>query len=420
MARPIEEPPRVRAHRLLERRAYVEAAEQFRRVVRLPSATVDDHAYLSQALMLAGRLPEAEAALRVALAMAPDAADLHACLGQLLVQAGRRVPAVACFQRALALDPGHWAAGDLVAARGQIGQSVHSWHLPMLADAARNAAFAEAITAAVRPDDIVLDIGTGSGLLAMMAARAGARHVYACEMLPDLAELARIVVADNGYADRITVIAKASSDLVVGVDLPERATLLVTETFDALLIGEGALPAIRHAREHLLAADARVIPQGGAIRGQLVTIPRLKALYPLGNLCGFDLRSFGAHALDKQFYPIVPELEEITTLSTPVDMISIDLSASIGTEASWTARFETNAAGTIQALLLWLDLRLDTGTTVSSEPGGNAMHWQPVVFLFEDEHICAAGAAVNIDCRMGANVFHFTLRTQQRTLGSNH
>ncbi len=84
----------------------------------------------------------------------------------------------------------------------------------------------------------------------MMAARAGARHVYACEMLPDLADLARIVVAENGFADRITVVAKASKDLVLGVDLPERATLLVTEIFDALLIGEGALPAIGHAREH--------------------------------------------------------------------------------------------------------------------------------------------------------------------------
>lgn len=403
------EPLRARAHRLLERRSHAEAAELFRQVVRLPTATADDHAYLAQTLVLAGRLTEAEAALGAALALAPDAADLHACLGQVLVQQGRRVPAIACFRRAVALEPGHWAAGDLAAARGEISRSVHSWHLPMLADTARNEAFATAIAAAVRPDDIVLDIGTGSGLLAMMAARAGARHVHACEMLPDLAALARIVVAENGYADRITVIAKPSTELVVGVDLPERATLLVTETFDALLIGEGALAAITHARASLLTPTARIIPAGGVIRGQLVTLPRLKALFPLRTLCGFDLRAFAAHALDKQFYPVMPEIEAITSLSDPVDILRADFSQEVATEQSWTTAIPATQDGVVQALLLWLDLRLDPATLLSSGPGGTARHWNPVAFLFDAERSVQAGEAVTVGCRMGANVLHFEL-----------
>ena len=93
--------------------------------------------------------------------------------------------------------------------------------------------------------------------------------------------------------------------------------MLVTEIFDALLIGEGALSAIRHAREHLLTPDARIVPAGGGVLGQLVTIPRLKTLFPLHELCGFDLRAFAAQALDKQFYPVVPEVETFTALSAP-------------------------------------------------------------------------------------------------------
>jgi precorrin-6B methylase 2 len=409
MARPAEESLRARALKLLERRSYAEAAEQFRRVVRLSSATADDHACLAQALSLSGRLVEAEAALRQAITMAPGAADLHACLGQVLVQAGRPVLAIPNFQRAVSLQPGHWAAADLVAAKAQISQSVHSWHLPMLADSARNAAFADAIAVSVRPDDIVLDIGTGSGLLAMMAARAGARHVYACEMLPDLADLARIVVAENGFADRITVIAKPSSDLLIGVDLPARAAMLVTEIFDALLIGEGALPAISHAREHLLTPDARIIPAGGAVVGQLVTIPRLKTLFPLRDLCGFDLRTFAAQALDKQFYPVIPEVEAFTALSAPARIVNFEFAGRIDAEKTWNVTIKAEASGAVQALLLWLDLRMDKTTILSSGPGGTARHWNPVVFLFDTERHVDTGEIVTIRCRMGANVFHFAL-----------
>ena len=82
---------------------------------------------------------------------------------------------------------------------------VPRWHFPMLADSARNRAYARAIAAKVRPGDVVLDIGCGAGLTAMLAARAGARHVYTCEQQPLIAQAARQVIRDNGLSDRITV-----------------------------------------------------------------------------------------------------------------------------------------------------------------------------------------------------------------------
>ena len=103
---------------------------------------------------------------------------------------------------------------ELRLVRGQLASRIAPlWHLPMLADHERNAAYEAAIKAKVAPNDIVLDIGTGSGLLAMMAARAGAKHVYACEAHPILAEMAKTIIADNGYSEQITVIAKQSTDI---------------------------------------------------------------------------------------------------------------------------------------------------------------------------------------------------------------
>ena len=76
--------------------------------------------------------------------------------------------------------------------------TVPPWHFRMLADSECNDAYQRAIERAVSPNLSVLDIGTGSGLLAMMAARAGAGRVTACEVSPHIAAAARQVVADNG------------------------------------------------------------------------------------------------------------------------------------------------------------------------------------------------------------------------------
>ncbi len=71
----------------------------------------------------------------------------------------------------------------------------------MLHDERRTGDYLRALAAAVRPDDVVLDIGTGSGVLAVAAARAGARRVYAVEA-SDIAEVAARVFEVNGVQDR--------------------------------------------------------------------------------------------------------------------------------------------------------------------------------------------------------------------------
>ena len=75
----------------------------------------------------------------------------------------------------------------------------------MLDDDRRTEAYLAALTKAVRPEDVVLDIGTGTGVLAVAAARAGARHVYAVEAT-DIADVAERVFTANGVGDRVTLI----------------------------------------------------------------------------------------------------------------------------------------------------------------------------------------------------------------------
>ncbi|KAK4467530.1 hypothetical protein MN116_008908 [Schistosoma mekongi] len=84
----------------------------------------------------------------------------------------------------------------------------------------------------------VLDIGTGNGLLSMMAVKAGADYVTACESFPPMAKCALRIIKNNGFSDKINVVPKRSADLVVGLDMPSKANVLVAELFGTELIGE--------------------------------------------------------------------------------------------------------------------------------------------------------------------------------------
>ncbi|MDK1349185.1 50S ribosomal protein L11 methyltransferase [Streptomyces sp. 378] len=85
-----------------------------------------------------------------------------------------------------------------------IQQAIPPWHFAMMNDRERNHAYREAIETTVRPGDLVLDIGTGAGVTALMAARAGG-NVVTCESNAYTAFLADRVISANGYGDRVTL-----------------------------------------------------------------------------------------------------------------------------------------------------------------------------------------------------------------------
>ena len=127
----------------------------------------------------------------------------------------------------------------------------------MLGDQLRCNAFDAAIRRAVKPGDIVVDVGSGSGILSLFAARAGAAHVYALE-LTSIAEDARRVIAANNLSDKITVIQGDAADFK-GV---ERADVMIGEWIGSPWMQEWPhFEAFARVRDRLLAPGGRVIPQ---------------------------------------------------------------------------------------------------------------------------------------------------------------
>ncbi len=211
-----------------------------------------------------------------AIALNGEFVPAYTKLGAILEKVGDDAGAIKTFRRALEIDPCR------IEARDSLDLVCHRiappWHFPMMADAARNRAY-EAAISRVASGRRVLDIGTGAGLLAMMAARAGALDVATCEKEPAVASAAREVIERNGLSNHIRLHAKHSSQLQVGTDLDARADILVTETFASDLLSEAALPAIEHARRHLLTPDAIVIPSRISARGYLIGGPVIEAQF---------------------------------------------------------------------------------------------------------------------------------------------
>jgi precorrin-6B methylase 2 len=141
-------------------------------------------------------------------------------------------------------------------------------HARMLHDDRRTRDFISALTAAVRPGDVVLDIGTGSGVLALALARAGARRVYAVEA-SDIAAVAARVFEANGVTDRVTLVPGWSRQ----IELPERADLLVAEIIGNEPLEEEILETTLDARRRLLKPRGRLVPHALELLARPLLLP---------------------------------------------------------------------------------------------------------------------------------------------------
>ena len=135
----------------------------------------------------------------------------------------------------------------------------------MILDKSRTGAYADALRAIVRPDSVVLDIGTGTGILAFVACRFGARKVYAIEPA-EIIQLAREAAAVNGFADRIEFVQGISTQ----IDLREKVDVIVSDIRGVLPTHENGLLSIADARERFLAPGGRLIPRRDTIWAALV------------------------------------------------------------------------------------------------------------------------------------------------------
>jgi type III protein arginine methyltransferase len=312
-------------------------------------------------------------------------------LARMLQEDGQSEKALAMCRAALAQAPDDAQLAAKV--RSFISSTVPQWHFNLVRDDARNAAYETALRQAVTPTSRVLEIGTGTGLLAMMAARAGAAAVVTCEVVPAIAEKAAEIVARNGYGDRVRVVAKHSDRLDAEADMGGHADILVSEIVANNFLAEGVLPAHERAVRDLLKPGGRVIPARGTVRVALAHDSGHTR--SLTQIAGFDLSAF--NDLVQPIRRIIVGDGRLTLKSDPVDLFVFDLASArycAPAQASVACR---SAGGEINGVVQWIALELDETTHYENRPGVAVNSaWAVVFHAFQHSIDTAPGQELQI------------------------
>lgn len=288
---------------------------------------------------------------------------------------------------------------------------VPRWHFRLVHDTARNLAYEEALRRAIVPGCKVLEIGTGTGLLAMMAARAGAGEVITCESNPVVAAAAKDIVALNGYADRIRIIPKPSTWLDLEKDLHGRADVLISEIVGCDRIGEGALPALEHAAQHFLKPGARMIPARARVRVALSDDEEFDR-FRIGSVAGFDLSPFNRLAAPDHGIKIGST--HLALRSAAADVFTFDFSAG-GPYLKQRRNLELiSHGGRINGVAQWVLLELDEETRFENRPAPGAdSAWFVNFFPFERARQTHAGERIAITARHDRSALRVWMTSQK-------
>lgn len=250
-------------------------------------------------------------------------------------------------------------------------------HRTMIRDRVRTGAFQRAIDSVVRAGDIVLDVGAGSGILSVFAARAGAARVYAVEQT-SIAVLAQQLAAANGVAEIIEVIQGDIMD----IELPERVDVIVSEWLGGFGIDEGMLIPVIAARDRWLKPGGVMIPHSVTAWTALVydrylleTVDFLR-----DNPYGLELEELIDKTVNEISYSgSFRHLEAGDRRSEPgrlwttnADLITLQR-AQAPHEAE--TRLPIHDQGIANALALWFSAELAPDISLSIGPGDPRTHW---------------------------------------------
>ena len=281
-----------------------------------------------------------------------------------------------------------------------ISRAIPNWHVSLVKDDQRNTAFEAALIRSVKPGIRVLDVGAGTGLLAMMAARAGAEKVFSCELNPAMAAVAADIVRANGFEDKITIIAKNSKDIDAEADMGGFADLVVAEILGSDLVCEQVLPAMRDVVARLAKPGAQLIPQSGDI---VVALAHWNELgkHRMDNTAGFDLSPF--NQLQRPSYRLHGANPSLHLRGAAANLFSFNFSDAQYPEERTTMSLVADG-GTVNGIVQWICLQMDEEGELENRPGPEATSsWACLFHPLPETVEAVAGQTISIGATHSGN-----------------
>ena len=264
-------------------------------------------------------------------------------------------------------------------------------HFGYLSDRVKLQQYQLAIDRLVRPEHVVLDLGCGSGLLGLMALRAGARKVYFVEE-GTVIEVARRTVAEAGFVDRAEFIQANSFELA----LPERVDLAICDHVGYFGFDYGILELMADARRRFLKSDGITVP--AQIELKLAPVESMACRKLVGQWQdGSVPEEFGwlgsAAANTKHAVTLKPE----DLLADTVSLATLELGTEAPPYQSWNAEFTCARDDTLDGVAGWFDCRLTDDIHMTNSPVAEDSLDRPQAFLpLESPVTVSAGERIRV------------------------
>lgn len=278
-------------------------------------------------------------------------------------------------------------------------------HEEMLSDTVRVDAYHRAIRRNVGPGDVVLDVGTGTGLLAFLASRAGARKVYAVEH-GDIIEVAREIGRLNGFTN-IEFVQANSRELTV----PEPVDVVVHEQMGDELFNENMVENVLDVRERVLRPGGRILPARFRLFVEPVSMHEAMRVRRFWNIAlpeGIDLRGTEHSPVAARFDAGRNEQlwlrpgSVTSTVGTPEPVLELDLHELVGLHALRTDHVIERTAATdvvVDGAAVWFEAVFDEHTTLTTSPLATNTSWGNRMFRLDRE--VGANETLRLHLHMG-------------------
>jgi histone-arginine methyltransferase CARM1 len=292
------------------------------------------------------------------------------------------------------------------------GQLIHQQN--MLQDLIRTSAYHDAVTRNRKDFEgkIVVDVGTGSGILAWFAVKAGAKKVYAIEASSAAERAAQLMMA-NGLSGKIIVIREP----IESVTIPEQADVIISEPMGFMLVHERMLESYIIARDRFLRPGGRMYPSTGSIYMAPFTDSAIYAdqkakasFWNTTDFFGLDLSSLTSAALDDHFsQPIVGFIDPTTLLSSHqlAKLIQFEKDRADSLRCiDMQSEFIASKTGLCHGLAVWFDVAFDGSEeriVLDTGPYSPGTHWYQCRILLREPIAVNEGQRISATLKMLGN-----------------
>ena len=264
------------------------------------------------------------------------------------------------------------------------------YHRTLIADRVRNEAFAAALRAVIKKGvTTVADIGTGTGLLALMAVKLGAREVFLYEAA-EVAGVAAKVLKANG-ARNCDLIPCHSTEMVD----PPRVDVVVSETLGNYALEEHIIETLADAKKRFLKPGGVLIPRRVEQFVAPVVSGRVQAEFDAWDMTGFDLSVAKAMSLNNIYVRTFGAKELLEAKAWDAIELGVDSRSARKGEATWKLK----AATTLYGFATWWSAGLAPGIALSTAPEAPRTHWEQLYLPLLQPIVAKAGETIAVNLR---------------------